>query len=267
MPRLLAISDLHLSHAVNRRAFNSFPDLGMDWLIVAGDIANGCQDIGHYFKVLSERCGQVIWVPGNHDLWTVPGSGNELKGVALYNRLVDLARSHRILTPEDPYPVFPHPEGDLLVAPLFLHYDYSFRPQKIPKENARKWARAAGILCTDEYCLHPEPFSSQGEWCASLVAKAESRLEAAPAGIPKVLVNHYPLEQELAVLPRVPRFTPWCGTQLTKGWHKRFNVCAVIYGHLHIRGISWIDGVPFQEVSLGYPRQWRQEIGLQGYLP
>ena len=266
MSRLLAISDLHLSHSINRQAFESFPDLGTDWLIVAGDIANGCQDIDRYFKVLSERCGQVIWVPGNHDLWTRPGSDSELRGVSLYNKHVDLARSHRILTPEDPYQIFPHPNGDLLVAPLFLHYDYSFRPQEIPKEDALNWARDARTLCNDEYCLHPDPYSSQGAWCASLVEKTQSRLEAAPTGIPKVLVNHYPLEQELAVLPRIPRFTPWCGTQLTKGWHNRFNACAVIYGHLHIRGIYWLDGVPFQEVSLGYPQQWRQEIGIEGYL-
>ena len=28
----------------------------------------------------------------------------------------------------------------------------------------------------------------------------------------------------------------------------------------------WIDGVPFQEVSLGYPNQWGRERGIGHYL-
>ena len=69
-----------------------------------------------------------------------------------------------------------------------------------------------------------------------------------------MLVNHYPLEEAPAVPPRIPRFTPWCGTRRTRGWH------------LHIRGTSWIDGVPFQEVSLGYPNQWDRGRGIGHYL-
>jgi hypothetical protein len=30
----------------------------------------------------------------------------------------------------------------------------------------------------------------------------------------------------------------------------------VVTGHLHVRRTDWIDGVRFEEVSLGYPRQW-----------
>ena len=49
-------------------------------------------------------------------------------------------------------------------------------------------------------------------------------------------------------------------------WHKRFNARAVVFGHLHIRGTSWVDGVPFQEVSLGYPSQWDRDRGIGDYL-
>jgi hypothetical protein len=30
----------------------------------------------------------------------------------------------------------------------------------------------------------------------------------------------------------------------------------VVYGHLHIRRTTQYDGVRFEEVSLGYPREW-----------
>ncbi len=46
----------------------------------------------------------------------------------------------------------------------------------------------------------------------------------------------------------------------------RFPVKVVVSGHLHIRGTSWRDGVRFEEVSLGYPRQWRAERGIGTYF-
>ena len=36
---------------------------------------------------------------------------------------------------------------------------------------------------------------------------------------------------------------------------------AVVYGHLHIPRTTWYDGVRFEEVSLGYPREWRARGG------
>ena len=40
----------------------------------------------------------------------------------------------------------------------------------------------------------------------------------------------------------------------------------VVAGHLHVRTTDWIDGVRFEEVSLGYPRHWRRQRGIDGYL-
>ena len=53
-----------------------------------------------------------------------------------------------------------------------------------------------------------------------------------------------------------PEFAQWCGTERTADWHLRFRAAAVVYGHLHIPRTTWHDGVRFEEVSLGYPREW-----------
>jgi hypothetical protein len=81
-----------------------------------------------------------------------------------------------------------------------------------------------------------------------------------------VIVNHYPLREELVRLPRIPRFSLWCGTRRTRDWHRRFGARVVVAGHLHIRTTDWIEGVRFEEVSLGYPRHWRTERGMDVYL-
>ena len=56
---------------------------------------------------------------------------------------------------------------------------------------------------------------------------------------------------------RHPEFAQWCGTERTADWHLRYRAAAVVYGHLHIPRTTWYDGVRFEEVSLGYPREWR----------
>ena len=264
--KLWAISDLHLSHPMNRRAFDEFPSHPGDWLILAGDIVDGTNRLDWCFEALNRKYGQLIWVPGNHELWTSADGTGGLRGEYLYERLVSIARKHGVITPEDPYPVFPHSSGDVLIIPLFLLYDYSFRPRTVAADEVVAWARTAGNMCADEYFLSPDPFPDRASWCAQRCAIAEERLGRCVVDMPKVLVNHFPLEERLAVLPRAPRFTPWCGTRRTKDWHKRFNACAAVYGHLHIRGARWVDGVPFQEVSLGYPAQWNRYRGIAGYL-
>lgn len=264
--RLWAISDLHVSHAINREAFKDIPSHHRDWLIVAGDIADKLEHVEEAFALLTRRFAKVIWVPGNHELWTVPREDETLKGVARYEALVALASRYGVVSPEDPYPVFPHPFGSLVIVPLFLLYDYSFRPSTVAFDDVIAWAKAAKNVASDEFLLHPTPYPSRQAWCAVRCAQTETRLERELDGRPCVLINHWPLKQELAVLPRAPRFTPWCGTTRSENWAERFNAQAVVYGHLHIRRTERINNIPHQEVSLGYPKQWDQAKGIGAYL-
>ncbi len=264
--KLWAISDLHVSHPGNREVLEDIPAHPNDWLIVAGDVANGWRHLDWCFDILCRRFRQVVWTPGNHDLWSRAGEDDEPHGMDLYRRLVKIARQNGVLTPEDPYPVFSHAARDVIIAPLFLHFDYSFRPDHVRIDDVVTWAHEADIVPADERLLRSDPFPDHPSWCAWLCGIADRRLSACNPDMPKVLVNHYPLEESLAVLPRVPRFAPWCGTRRSRSWHVRFNACAVIYGHLHIRGTKWLDGVPFQEVSLGYPEQWQPALGIGNYL-
>jgi hypothetical protein len=265
---LWAISDLHLSYPANRELLNSITQRPIDWLILAGDIADTMSQLADAFALLRQRFAQLIWVPGNHELWTaaVPASAEAARGEALYWELIALARSFGVLTPEDAYPIWPGSEKPIVIAPLFTLYDYSFRPDEVPLTDVVAWAAAAGIASADETFLDPAPYASRVAWCAARVANTVSRLSALPTKYRTVLINHYPLEREHAVLPRVPRFAPWCGTTLTVGWLHRFRAVSVVYGHLHARRSFNQDGVAFHEVSLGYPEQWDQSAKLDSYV-
>ena len=266
---LWAISDLHLGHDVNRKALESIGRRPRDWLILAGDVGDSEAQLADAFAFLRRRFARLIWTPGNHELWTTdsaPGSPQATRGEARYSALVALARSFGVLTPEDPYPIWPASKRPIVIAPLFTLYDYSFRPDGVAAADVVEWAAADGIMSADEMLLDPAPYSNRAAWCAARVAKTAARLAALPRDYATVLVNHYPLERAHALLPRVPRFAPWCGTQLTAGWHSRFRAVAVVYGHLHIRRRFEHDGVQFHEVSLGYPGQWDQTATIDSYL-
>jgi 3',5'-cyclic AMP phosphodiesterase CpdA len=263
--RLLALSDLHVNHRENAEALLAIPPHPEDWLIVAGDVAERLDLIDHALAVLTERFAKVLWVPGNHELWSLGPQAQ--RGEARYHALVEACRARGVLTPEDPYPRWPDPaEPPTWLCPLFLLYDYSFCPQGMSPQQAIAWAAEEGIRCTDEVMLHPDPHPSLQAWCADRLERTRARLDALPEHAQTVLINHFPLRYDLIRLFRIPRFSPWCGTRHTEDWHRRYRARVVVSGHLHMRATDWRDGVRFEEVSLGYPRHWRPELGATGYL-
>jgi 3',5'-cyclic AMP phosphodiesterase CpdA len=264
--KLFGISDLHLRLEINRFALEALPAYPEDWLMLAGDIGETEAQLEFALSILTRRFRQVLWAPGNHDLWTLPSQPGELRGVEKYEQLVSICRNYGVLTPEDPYTRWAGAGPACLLAPLFLLYDYSFRPDDVAAEAAIEWAVESGVLCADEALLHPDPYSSRAAWCAARCRYTEVRLRQASEQGPLVLMNHFPLREDLVRLPRIPRFSLWCGTRRTEDWHIRFPVVAVVYGHLHTRGTHIRDGVRFEEVSLGYHRDWDQAKGLQHYL-
>jgi Calcineurin-like phosphoesterase len=263
--RLLAISDLHLGHRVNRDALGALPAHPDDWLIVAGDVGERAAHLRDALAILTDRFARVIWTPGNHDLWCPRDAHDRTRGQARYDELVGICRTFGVATPEDPFPAWPA-EPDTVIVPMFLLFDYTFRPPDIAPQDAIPWARQSGIVSGDELMLDHAGWPSRAAWCHARCALTDARLSALPATTRTVLVNHWPLRYDLARPPRVPRFSLWCGTSRTESWAVRFRARAVISGHLHFRTTLWRHGVRYDEVSLGYPRDWRQERGLAWYF-
>ncbi|MFB8086247.1 metallophosphoesterase family protein [Streptomyces sp. NPDC055992] len=263
---LLAISDLHVAFDDNRTVLEGLrPDHPDDWLLVAGDVGEIAGDVARALELLSRRFAKVVWVPGNHELWTHRQDPLPLRGRSRYEHLVRICRDLGVVTPEDPYPVWRGPQGPVTVAPLFVLYDYTFRPPGTrTRDEALERARASGVVGTDEALLHPDPYPSIDAWCRARLALTERRLAALAPGTETVLVNHFPLVREPTRILRHPEFALWCGTEATADWHQRFHARAVVYGHLHIPRTTWHDGVRFEEVSVGYPREWRRRDGGPG---
>jgi predicted phosphodiesterase len=266
--RLLAVSDLHVGYPENRAYADSLaPGDPGDWLIVAGDVGETFADVGFVLASLASRFAKVIWTPGNHELWTLPSDQVALRGVARYEALLKVCRRFGVLTPEDDFPVWDGPGGPVTVAPLFTLYDYSFPAGAAAapwpgdndarrKATALAAARRAGVIPADEGRLHADPYPSVAAWCRDRVAATERRLAAVDG--PVVLASHWPLLCDPVRELRHQAYAPWCGTTLTADWHVRHQAAACVYGHLHIPRGTRHDGVRFEEVSVGYPREWQR---------
>lgn len=255
---LWAVSDLHAAVRDNSQYIMSIhPADPSDWLIVAGDVAERNNVIIDVLAMLRSRFAKVIWVPGNHELFS--RTSDRFRGRDKYNELVDLCRRIDVLTPEDPYPMF----HGVTIVPLFTLYDYSFRQPGLGVEEAVQSARDKGIMLTDEFAI--APFVDVRGWCWDRLAYSIKRLSRTTG--PTILVNHWPLVVEPVNQVRFTEIGLWCGTRHTRSWARRYDAQVVVYGHLHMPGEMVVEGVRHVEVSLGYPREWRMpgHLGVWPY--
>lgn len=260
MATLWAISDLHVAHRGNESIIDRIrPEDDGDWLIVAGDVSERTDDISDTLRRLKARFETVIWTPGNHELYTTAKDPMQIFGVARYDYLVQMCRDLGVVTPEDIYPLFAPGNGTapVRVVPMFLLYDYTFRPKgTVNKLQALAVARENNVVATDEFLLSPEPFQTRDAWSRARIEQTRRRLDRLDPTERTVLINHWPLRREPTDALMYPEFALWCGSELTDDWHLRYNAMCSVYGHLHIPRTTWYDGVRFEEVSVGYPREW-----------
>ncbi|WP_248580861.1 metallophosphoesterase [Nocardioides sp. InS609-2] len=150
------------------------------------------------------------------------------------------------------------PGGPVQVAPVFVLYGYNFRaPGTTSQAESFAVAYKWGVVCIDEVLLHPESNPDGATWCRARAAHTEQRLARRDPGFLTVLVSHWPLSRRPSEILRHPKFAQWCGTEFIRGWHTRYRAVFAVYGHLHVPRTILYGSVLFEEVSRGYPEEWR----------
>ena len=257
-------ADLHLRYEVTRQALQALRPHPEDWLILAGDVGETEQHLRFALAVLTRRFARLLWVPGNHDLWTVPPppgrAARARRSTSGWSRSAGTTACSPRRTRTSVWP------GEGGPARSSRRSSCSTTTPSgrttIAGRGGRRAGRPRRTSSARTRCSStPTPTRRARPGAPRAAPPTEPRLAEAARAAPLVLINHFPLRQDLAVLPRIPRFSIWCGTRRTEDWHLRFRAEAVVYGHLHIRATHWRDGVRFEEVSLGYPQNWDERPG------
>ena len=184
----------------------------------------------------------------------------QIFGRARYDYLVNMCDEMGVVTPEHPFPVWTERGGPATIVPMFLLYDYSFLPEGADEQSRghghRAGAQRGGHRRIPALVASRTPPARPG---AASGCQAPAPVSNSSTGCtPTVLVNHFPLVREPCDALFYPEFSLWCGTTKTADWHTRYNAVCSVYGHLHIPRTTWYDDVRFEEVSVGYPREWRR---------
>lgn len=249
--KLWAVADLHAAVPKNAALVATLkPENPEDWLIVAGDVAEEPSTVIATLEQLKRHYAEVIWAPGNHELFGHKHS--QSVGKARYDYLLDQCRQIGVRTPEDPYLQF----AGHTIVPLFTLYDYTFRAPGTTAQQAIAAARAANRILLDDIAI--APYVDIQAWCWERLTYSVRRLSTVHG--PTILVNHWPLIAEPLQQLHIPEIALWSGSIHTRSWPRRFQATQVIYGHLHIPGTLEVDAIAHHEVSLGYPYQWKESL-------
>lgn len=239
--RIFALSDIHIDYAENRAWMMdlSNDDYRDDILILAGDIADIPALIADAFRELTRKFREVLFVPGNHDLWTYRNGIAD--SLSAFDHVRNIARDHGVH-------IEPYTAGVLTIIPLNGWYDYSFG---MPSEElSMMWMDYVA-------CSWPEGCDEK-----SITRRfTDMNREALSIRNNRVITfSHFMPRIDLmpSIIPEKRRFLyPVLGTTILETQIRTIGPRIHIYGHTHVNRRIERDGILYVNNAFGYPREKR----------
>ena len=238
--RIFAVSDLHVDYESNARWVEqlSAADHQGDVLIVAGDVSDSLARLDRCLTTLASRFRQVLFVPGNHELWVVRENRGR-SSMEKFEQVCDVVRASGAS-------MEPFRANGVFIVPLLGWYDHSFGT---PTDELK------GMWMDYRACRWPEG-SSEVETTAHFTSLNERW--SAPEGDTVITFSHF--------LPRIdvmPPFMPPQGRLLypvlgTTRLDRQLRALGSklhVYGHSHVQRRAEIDGVTYVNQAFGYPTE------------
>ena len=235
--RVFAISDIHVDFEENRRWVNklSQSDYKDDILILAGDVTDIIPSLIEVFEFLKSRFWEVLYIPGNHDLWVF--RNNEKNSLEKFHLIKTIAGDRGIN-------MEPAQFGSLSIVPLFGWYDYSFGQSS--DELVNTWADFTA-------CKWPDDFS-EGRITNHFVSKNEPFLNIKNRFV--ISFSHFLPRIDLMpfyIPPSKRTLYPVLGTSLLERQIRKLRPQVHIYGHSHVNLNVRKNNIIYINNALGYP--------------
>lgn len=282
MPRIFAISDLHVDFPENLRHMLSLSnhDYVDDTLIIAGDVCDSLSRLEKLLVSLQQKFRQLAYVPGNHELWVRDeGAPDSLEK---FNAIVGLCQRLGVYT--EPFRVGQGQRAVWLV-PLYSWYRTAEadRHSLLIAKEGEDWENSYWM--DKYYCSWPDRLISDcgaiADYFLSLNSEAIARIYDAPI----LSFSHFLPRKELifddpelavhfceadAVIPSYPKdpapafnFTRVAGCGKLNEQIRQLGSVMHVYGHQHHQRNRSIAGITYVSNCLGYARERRR---LGGYI-
>lgn len=247
--RIFTTSDIHLDFKPNREWLThlSKVDYQQDCLILAGDISDKEDHLHLTFSILTKVFKHVLFVPGNHDLWTKNTRwNNSLEKFYTINTLAGQAGIHT-----GPLHL-PH----VSIIPLYSWYDFSFGicdeylQERWMDFSRCSWGESFDAL--DKFKEQPAAIN------AFFLSLNESRLSSNASNI--ISFSHF--LPRIDVMPHyIPeihqKLYPILGTHQLDTQIRKLGSNCHIYGHSHVNRDVMLEGIRYVNNAFGYPTEGR----------
>lgn len=238
--RLFALSDIHVDYGANARWVDalSAEDHRDDTLILAGDLTEDRRLLAWCLGRFVAKFRQVLFVPGNHDLW-VRRDADIACSLRKFDEVLSIAADAGAF-------MQPRLHGDALVVPLLGWYDYSFG---MPCDELR------AMWMDYRACRWPEAFEP--------AQVAAHFLRMNPEALPQPARRVVTFSHFLPRIDLIPFFVPRAMRRLdpvlgSSGIERQLRALGAdlhVYGHSHINRRVAIDGVVYVNNAFGYPQE------------
>ena len=273
---MFVVSDIHLDYADNRAWLDGWlveGEHGADALIVAGDVSDDEDGVLlPFLRRARAAFGEVVFVPGNHDLWVKRGTEGSLGKL---QRLLECCEELGVRT--RPVRLFPGTDGrgGVWVIPLLAwhHPEFDTEPDVLDPAIPPPHQVGADYRRTK----WPE------EWGVGYAAVAE-RLDAmndargVPAapwpredGAAVITVSHFlPFE---ALLPEkrflfYPHLAKMAGSAALGARVRALAPDVHVFGHTHFAWDGEAEGIRCVQAPAGYPKERAMAMtGGDGWTP
>jgi predicted phosphodiesterase len=239
--KVFAISDLHVDYAANAKwvADLSTSLYRDDVVIVAGDISGSLQRLEWALRTMAARFKQVLYVPGNHEMW-VAGDDRNATSLAKFAHVCAIAEQAGVSMRR-------FDQDGLSIVPLLGWYDYSFGQPS--HELLGRWMDYHA-------CRWPSHYS-----VPDVAAHFVDLNDTTPAAnrhvitfshfLPRidVMPEYIPLEKRLVY--------PVLGAMRLDEQLRKLKPQMHVYGHSHVNRRVQADGITYVNNAFGYPHETR----------
>ena len=238
--RVFAVSDIHIDYDANARwvADLSVADYQDDVLILAGDVTDKLRLLEWGLSTLAKRFEQVLFVPGNHELWVIrddAAKGSLQKFDDVCNVVEASGASMQ-----------PFRRNGVSILPLLGWYDYSFGE---PTDELR------AMWMDFRACRWPAGYT-EGDVAAHFAASNGG--QTGVAGDTVITYSHFLPRIDLmpSYIPNHHRLIyPVLGTTRLERQLRQLESSLHVYGHSHVNRHVTIDGVKYVNNAFGYPSE------------